>query len=882
LTSYCLKYIFCAVFAAVTLLASAQKPTNPVPAEKIKVQHRFSAPVHHYTDTLLINSTDRDSPPIRPARFIPLPALPKAAASQVQSKPRVLGGLSLDIHFTGTTCEASNGSIAVAVSGGVGPYQFGLNGSTYQDYGAFAGLAAGAYAISVKDANGLTGSGSCTLTNTYAMPKLEVVSSTDPSGCANFDGGVTLSASGGTSPYTFSDDEINYQPGNLFNGLSPGSYSFLARDAHGCFAAATNNLFLTCTGTFNFGGYVGGYACVNNGSLNIVQVANGTPPYSFSLDDRHYQPTGKFDNLTPGRYHLYIRDATGRTMVYTFPVHPFCPILVAAVTTDADCAVANGAISITGSQGKTPYLYSIDGVNFQSSAIFQGLAPGSYTVEVKDADGFTGSLSDVLVGSPCPIPLKVSGAVTNARCGSNNGSITISASGGTPPYRYSLDGMQFQTNNVFGNLGESHFTIWAEDALGAQQSAMAQVTNTVAPDISVRAVNSGCDNDGSITIMGSAGTGLLEYALNTHAFQSDNQFAGLGAGDYLASVKDDLGCSTNQTVHLSLINNLMVNAGRDTTVCEGSLFNLSGSTNASGFSWTPSAGLDDAGLLQTKGRASTSTDFTLKVSQGLCTASAVVHVLVNAAPHPDAGVDSFVCAGRSTRLHGSGGITYQWHPGNFLSDPTTADPLVERPEQTTTYSLTVTDANHCNSIQDGTVTVHVISTDGLFAGHDTVMARNQPLQLNARDLNNSGFIQYQWSPATGLNDPYSADPVAHISQDITYHLKALTPNGCVGETSIGIKLYTGPEIYVPNAFSPNHDGHNDILRPFSVGISVFRYFAVYNRLGQRVFYSENAADGWDGNWKGSPQENGGFIWMAAGVDYQGRLLSRRGSVLLIR
>ena len=955
LTHYRFNYICCIAFSILALVTQAQDGLIRAASPQARSIHRFSSPAPHNTDTFFVNLQGLGFRSMRQPGLDHTEYPSRAPMSGIHTRSVLLGNLTMNITFAGTTCGASNGNVSVVASGGLPPYQYAINTYPYQNNGAFAGLAAGTYTMHVMDANGEMQSAPVTLTNTFDMPSLHITTYSSVTGCTAFDGSVTLSASGGISPYTFSDDEVYFQSSNIFSGLAAGNYSFFVKDANGCQAPYNFDLDPNCPGGFGFSDIASVYSCVNNGVVNILKVFYGTAPYSFSLDGINFQSSGEFDGLSPGHNHIYIRDATGKTMVYTFTMYPFCPILLTATATDAACNAHDGSISISPSNGTAPFLYSTDGVNYQNDPLFSGLASGTYHVWVRDANGLYGSLDGVKVESLCPVVTAVStaadcgqsdgsitvtgskgtppyefsidgtnfqsgniftglpsgkygvtirdagglsstspatvsnacitvkGSTANARCGNNNGSILVGASDGTAPYLYSLDGINFQSNNSFENLGAGNYQVWAKDATGLKNYIGLTITNSLPPDISARVNNPGCDNnDGFVIVSGSGGTGALEYALTGFPYQSANEFSGLATGDYVASVADNLGCTSILPVRLSLNNTLTADAGSDITVCEGSPFRLKGTTNASTYSWTPATGLDDSNRLNAGGNAGADISYQLNVREGICTASDFVQVMVSPAPHPDAGSDVFLCTGKSTRLNGSGGIAYRWHPIDYLSDPSIPDPEVEQPAQTTTYFLSVKDARGCNSLNDDEIIVHVIPSAELFAGHDTVIARNEPLQLNAFDVNNSGFIQYQWSPVAGLSNTTIPNPVAVIDNDITYQVKAIAPGGCTGEAQIKIKVYAGPEIYVPNAFTPNGNGHNDILKAFPVGISRFRYFAVFNRWGQRVFYTEDAGKGWDGNWEGLPQSAGGFVWMSAGLDYQGNPVIRKGTVLLIR
>jgi gliding motility-associated-like protein len=172
--------------------------------------------------------------------------------------------------------------------------------------------------------------------------------------------------------------------------------------------------------------------------------------------------------------------------------------------------------------------------------------------------------------------------------------------------------------------------------------------------------------------------------------------------------------------------------------------------------------------------------------------------------------------------------------------------------------------------------IHILSTNA-FAGRDTIIADNQPLQLNG-----SGGMLYQWIPATALSDATIANPIATPTQNIRYVLYAYTPMGCGTYDTINIKVYKGPAIYVPNAFSPNGDRVNPTFRFIPVGMTEINYFRVYNRYGQLVYSSTDSQKGWDGTINGKPQAAGTYVWMISGKDFLGKPHFEKGTVTLVR
>ena len=166
-----------------------------------------------------------------------------------------------------------------------------------------------------------------------------------------------------------------------------------------------------------------------------------------------------------------------------------------------------------------------------------------------------------------------------------------------------------------------------------------------------------------------------------------------------------------------------------------------------------------------------------------------------------------------------------------------------------------------------------------YAGSDTVVARNQPVFLDAKGGNS---VTYKWSPAAGLSNPNIEKPVATLDRDIEYTLYAITNKGCELTTNIFIKRYAGAEIYIPNAFTPNGDGKNDVLKVLPIGYRSFDYMAIYNRYGQQVFITHDWHKGWDGTLGGRPQDAGNYVVVTKMTDYNGKAMVRKENVVLLR
>jgi gliding motility-associated-like protein len=295
------------------------------------------------------------------------------------------------------------------------------------------------------------------------------------------------------------------------------------------------------------------------------------------------------------------------------------------------------------------------------------------------------------------------------------------------------------------------------------------------------------------------------------------------------------------------------------------------------FAWSPSATLDNAGIKNPRSTPTGTTTYHVIASIGKCNASGDVTVFTVPYPGSFAGNDTTVCFADTAQLNASiRGIRFTWSPANTLSDASILDPLAF-PPTTTTYSLYAYDTLGCPKPGISTITVNVDPKINAFAGNDTSIVVGQPLKLSA-----TGAPYFAWSPPTYLNENDIPDPVTILNDNFSYYLKAYDELGCFGLDTINIKVFkTAPDIFVPNAFTPDKN-INNVFRPIPVGISTLDFFRIYNRKGELVFSTNKVGKGWDGTIEGRPQDSGGYVWMVKGTDYTGKTITKKGTMVLIR
>lgn len=351
---------------------------------------------------------------------------------------------------------------------------------------------------------------------------------------------------------------------------------------------------------------------------------------------------------------------------------------------------------------------------------------------------------------------------------------------------------------------------------------------------------------------------------------------------------NDRGCITSDNVRVNVLDFITVDAGRDTTICLGDPVTLNPITAGLSFQWSPANTLNNPNIRNPVATpTANTTTYVVLANLGKCQDRD--SLVVTAIPYPlsNAGRDTSICFGDAITLVGTGdGNRFQWVPGTGLSNANSAVTTAS-PTQTTTYTLQVFDNRGCPKPGISTMMVTVVPRIEVFAGNDTSIVFNQPLGINAQ----SNAPINTWSPITGLNTTNGLTPVLTISQNdvppgtqfLTYRLVATTPEGCINEDELVIRIFsTGPSIFVPNAFTPNNDGLNDQIRPILAGIERLEYFRIFNRFGQIVFESKEPESGWNGTIKGQLQGNGTFVYQVQAVDFTGEVIKQSGTFSLIR
>lgn len=275
-----------------------------------------------------------------------------------------------------------------------------------------------------------------------------------------------------------------------------------------------------------------------------------------------------------------------------------------------------------------------------------------------------------------------------------------------------------------------------------------------------------------------------------------------------------------------------------------------------------------------------------------CADTAYSKLLVYPSVHPSFIISGNSCTGQPVKFTNTsttdiGAInTVRW---TFVNTKDSSEytsvlnnPLYTFTQADRTYAaiLDVTTTKGCDA--KDTQYLNVSQSPLPLQSHDTVLAAGVPYKLYANSGYDTTGSIYIWSPSTGLDDPFSASPIATNTEDITYKVQVSNQFGCSITDTVHIKYYKGPDIYMPQAFTPNGDGTNDVLRPVPVGIQKLDYFRVFDRWGNTVYQTQTYLAGWDGNVAGKQASAGTYIYEVGGKDYNNKPVSKKGYVLLIR
>ena len=705
-----------------------------------------------------------------------------ATASITEPTAVVISGTPV----TDANCNgANNGSITINANGGTGALQYSIdNGVTYQSGNIFSSLSPGSYNIVVQDANGCTTTTTANITEPTALSFSSVVTDAN---CGNANGGVTINASGGTSPIQYSiDNGATFQTGNNFSGLLAGSYQVQLQDANGCTYSGVISIQNLAAPVINQVVYSGLTCNASNDGTITINASGGTGALQYSIDNGiTFSTIFNYSNLSGGSYSLVVQDGAGCQAVFAVVLLEPTVLSVSPVVSNTTCSLSNGNITLNANGGTSPYSFSINnGANFQPQNIFSSIASGNYTVLITDANGC--SVSQPLIVNDAPSPVISNVQQTNISCnGSSDGGVQILTNGGTAPLQYSIDnGSNYQALNNFSNLSAGNYNLIVQDANGCTATATVQLSQPSAIVLNPASIPSTCGNDdGTVTITASGGTGAFNYSIdNGLTYQPSNTFGQLYAGNYTVTVQDANGCTGTIAV---AVNNLSApsiqNLAPTNITCNGSdngtiTVSASGGTGALSYSIDNGASYQSGSVFQSLPPG----NYNVVVQDGNgCTVTSTAIITEPLAIQINSTATNTTCGNSngSIDIQGSGGtgvLTYSNNGGtNFQPSGLFGNVLAG------TYQLVVTDGNGC------TATSQVVVTDA----PSPVIANTPLVQISCNGLSDGsitintlgGLAPLQYSIDNGTTTQ-SSGLFSNLSPG-NYQIIVTDANGCTATSS---------------------------------------------------------------------------------------------------
>lgn len=379
------------------------------------------------------------------------------------------------------------------------------------------------------------------------------------------------------------------------------------------------------------------------------------------------------------------------------------------------------------------------------------------------------------------------------------------------------------------------------------------------------------------------GTGVFSWTPNYNIINANTSTPLVYPKDttvYIVSL-NDRGCINTDTIKVNVLDYITVQLPADTTICQTDSITLRPVSHGLQYSWTPVTGLNNSSIKYPRTAPLTNTTYHVEARLGKCGASGNTTVIVVPYPQVIGAGDTTICFGNTARLQATTTAAYyQWTPANSMMYSNTLSPITG-PSVTTMYYVTVTDTLGCPKPVKDSVLVAVLPRVKAFAGNDTSVVVGQPLQLKA-----TGGTTYLWTPGIALSSRNIDNPVAIYSAEldsVTYTVRVFSAEGCHADDNITVKIFTtAPEIFVPSAFTPNSDGRNDVLKPVLAGMKRLDFFRIFNRWGEQLFYTREEGKGWDGRANGADQPSGTYVFTVQALDYTGKTVQRKGTIVLIR
>jgi gliding motility-associated-like protein len=360
------------------------------------------------------------------------------------------------------------------------------------------------------------------------------------------------------------------------------------------------------------------------------------------------------------------------------------------------------------------------------------------------------------------------------------------------------------------------------------------------------------------------------------------------AGSYsvIVTATNSDGCTNTSNRSVIVHPKPNVTAGIDTTICKNNTYTLQ-ANGASKYTWNTHPSLSCTTCQSPVAKPDSSMKYIVTGETIFgCTNTDTVLVKVKQPFKVSLKASDTLCAGQTLTLKASGGEVYKWSPSSTLSNSNIANPIA-KPDSTITYSVIASDDHNCFFDTGYTkVKVYPIPTIQILNGASASMAVGGSLTLTTQS--SPDVTKWKWNPTQTLSCTTCSNPVATPKDNTTYTVIASNDGNCKAKDDITINVIcNNANVFVPNTFSPNGDGVNDIFFPRGSGVFAIRSLKVFNRWGQPVFEKQNLsannpAEGWDGTINGQKAPSDVYVYTMEVVCENSVLFPFKGDVSLVR
>jgi gliding motility-associated-like protein len=784
------------------------------------------------------------------------------------------------LAITNALCNGdTTGSAAVTSAGGTAPYQYAADARPFGTGNVLTGLGAGAHTIHLKDANGCTRDSIITITQPAAL--IPGYTATRPLCNGAASGIITLSGAGGIMPYAYAIGTGAFTPVAAFSGLPAATHVLHIRDANGCLKDSTITLGEPLPVSLTAAVRRARCIPLSDGQVWLLP-AGGTPGYTYAEGAGSYGSSGQFNSLASGTYVFHIRDVNGCQKDTTIQVQDSLAVHANYAVTNASCfGGSDGAATIAAFGGGQPYSFAVNSGSYSTSNPVTGLPAGTYALHIKDADGCR---MDTSFGIAQPAKVIPGVAITMPLChGGSNGRIAISGSGGTPGYSFAVgSGAYSSTGGIVGGLAAGTYVVHVKDAnncIADTVVAIDQPERLVIDslDITPAACNGG--NSGSVAIYAHGGAPPYLYGRSSSAFTGNNLLSGFYAGASPVYVKDANGCITDAVANITEPGKLyFLPPTIVPPTCEGFKdgriivaaasgkppyhYSMDGQPYVASGAFSSLAEGSHTLLVQDSNGCVHDTDLIL-------TGYPPIALSLTLTPPSCNDFSNGMIS-----LNGSGGtapLTYKIYPRNKTNKTGIFDTL-----RRGSYTIMVTDSNGCRKDTTVTLTDPDLLRVSATATTNDCDGPNDGGEVKVVVDGGTAPFTYAWS--TGAH----TEAISGLGNG-AYRVTVTDAHGCQGssEATVG---YDCCRPFIPNAFTPNGDGLNDVYRMRWRGKVSRMQFFIYNRYGARVFASYQPDLGWDGTCNGKPCDVGTYFYMVKFICGSGEddYVEYKGDVTLVR